>query len=131
MKSQRTKQCKRLSIFFGVLHFLCIFGPLLYYVPYAIIKGGAGDKLFLSLEIIVSIILAVFAIILDAKTRGGLIKTIMWLLILGITIALSEVKTFICIMAICAIVDELIIVKLRARYKDRYAANREIDRRSQ
>lgn len=129
MKSERTKQCKRLSILFGILHFLCLFGPLLYFVPYALVVGEVGRKLALSLFLIVSVCLSVCAIISDAKTRGGLAKSIMWLLVIGISICLTEVATFVYIMASVSIFDELFVVRMRAKYKDAYAANREIDRR--
>ena len=129
MKSERTKQCKRLSVFFLILHILCLFGPLLYFIPYAYIVGEVGRKLALSLFLIVALCLSVVALISDAKTRGGLAKSIMWILVIGISICLQEVKVFVYIMAIVSIIDELVIVKLRAKYKDAYAANREIDRR--
>lgn len=129
MESERTKQCKRLSILFLVLHVLCLFGPLLYFIPYAYIVGEVGRKLVLSLFLIVALCLSVIAIISDAKTRGGLVKSIMWTLIIGISICLQEVKVFIYIMAIVSVIDELVIVRLRALYKDAYASNKEIDRR--
>lgn len=129
MKGERTKQCKRLSILFLILHILCLFGPLLYFIPYAYGMGEVGHTLVLSLFLIVALCLSVVAIISDAKTRGGLAKSIMWILIMGISICLIEVKVFIYIMAIVSIIDELFIVKMRAKYKDAYAANREIDKR--
>lgn len=129
MKSERTKQCKRLSILFLVLHILCLFGPLLYFIPYAYIVGEVGRKLALSLFLIVALCLSVVAIISDAKTRGGFAKSIMWILVIGISICLQEVKVFVYIMAIVSIIDELVIVKLRAKYKNAYASNKEIDRR--
>ena len=129
MKSERTKQCKRLSILFLVLHILCLFGPLLYFIPYAYIVGEVGRKLALSLFLIVALCLSVVSIISDAKTRGGMAKSIMWILVIGISICLQEVKVFVYIMAIVSIIDELVIVRLRAKYKDAYAANKEIDRR--
>lgn len=129
MKSERTKQCKRLSILFLVLHILCLFGPLLYFIPYAYIVGEVGRKLALSLFLIVALCLSVVALISDAKTRGGFAKSIMWILVIGISICLQEVKVFVYIMAIVSIIDELVIVRLRAKYKDAYASNKEIDRR--
>lgn len=129
MKSARTKQCKRLSILFTILHFLCLFGPLLYFIPYAYIVGEVGRKLALSLFLIVALCLSVFAIIGDAKTRGGLAKSIMWIMIIGVSICLTRVETFVYIMAGVSILDELLIVRLRNKYKDAHAANREIDRR--
>ena len=129
MKSERTKQCKRLAIVFGILHFLCLFGPFLYFIPYAYAVGALVSKVTLSLTIICALVLAAFTILAEAKTRGGLIKTIIWLLLIGVATCLSSVEAFLYIMAIVSIVDELFIVRMRAKYKDAYAANREIDRR--
>lgn len=128
-QSDRTKQCKNLSLLFGILHFLCLFGPLLYYIPYAFASGETGQKLGLSLFAIVAICLMFLAIISEAATRAGLIKSMLWLLILGITMCLTEAKTFIYVMAIVSVVDELIIIKLKDHYKNKYSANVEIDRR--
>lgn len=127
--SDRTKQCKTLMIIFGILHFLCLFGPILYFVPYGFIVGEAVSKITLGFSVITSLCLAVIMLFADAAVRGGLTKTIMWLLVLGVVICLAEVKAFIIIMAAVSIIDELVITKLHARYKDAYAANREIDRR--
>lgn len=129
MKSKRTKQCKKLANLYGMLHFFCLYGPFLYFIPYALIMGTVGKKIALSLFLIVSLCLAFFAIIGDAKTRGGLYKTIMWILIIGVLTCLEQAKTFIYLMAIISIIDELLIIKLKDKYKDAYAANKEIDRR--
>ena len=129
MKSERTKQCKKLAIVFGILHFLCLFGPFLYFIPYAYVVGALVSKVTLSLTIICALVIAAFTILAEAKTRGGLIKTIIWLLLIGVATCLSSVEAFLYIMAIVSIVDELFVVKMRAKYKDAYAANREIDRR--
>lgn len=129
MASNRTKQCKRLSIMFGIFHFLCLFGPFLYFVPYAFAVGQMVSKITLSLTIIVSLVISAFAILAEAKTRGGLVKSIIWLLLIGVSVCLSKVETFLYIMAIVSIIDELFVVRMRAKYKDAYAANKEIDRR--
>lgn len=127
--TERTKQCKNLHIIFTIIHFICMFGPLLYFIPYAYSIGGTGRKVGLSLFIVVALCLSVFAIIADAKTRGGLAKTILWTIIMGVCLCLTEVKTFIYVMAIVSILDELVFTKLSVKYKDAYAANKEIDRR--
>ena len=128
--NKRTKQCKNLVSLFNVLHFLCLFGPFLYYIPTAFVEGQPGEKLALSLTMVVSLILAAFVILADAATRGGLIKSIMWSLLLGVCFCLPQVETFVYIMAIISIIDELVIVKLRNHYKTALIANKEMDRRS-
>lgn len=129
MKSERTKQCGRLQFLFGFLHFFAIFGPFLYFIPYAFIIGTPVEKIGLSFTIIVCLCLTIFMFIAEARTRMGFTKTIMWVLIVGVLFCLTEVKTFIYVMAIVSVIDELLIVKLRNKYKDAKAANREIDKR--
>lgn len=126
----RTKQCKRLSILFGILHFLCLFGPFFYFIPYAFIVGKVINKLTLSVTLIISLMLAAYSLFTDAKHRGGLSKTIMWILVIGISACLAQIEVFIYIMATISIIDELFIIRMLAKYKDAYAANREIDRRN-
>lgn len=129
-KSARTLQCRNVVSWMNVLHFLCLFGPLLYYIPHAFVCGEPGQKLCLSLLSIVALCLGLLMIIIDASKRAGFAKTIMWILVLGIAICLEQAKIFICIMAVVAIIDELIIVRIRDKYKTALAANKEIDRRA-
>lgn len=129
IKSDRTKHCSNLYILFTVLHFICLFGPFLYYIPYGFATGEPSQSVALSLAIIISLLLAAFSVFVDTKSRAGMPKTITWILIIGVLIALKEVETFIYIMSIASILDELLIIRMRAKYKDMYVANKEIDRR--
>lgn len=130
MKSERTKQCGRWYIIFSIVHFLCLFGPFIYFIPSAFTSEvSTTRKVALTLCMVVGCILALLAIISDAKTRGGLAKSIMWLLVLGVMVCLQSAKTFIYIMAIVSIIDELFIVRLKDKYKTAHIANKEIDRR--
>lgn len=128
-ESKRTKQCKNLHLLFSILHFLCLFGPFLYYIPYAFVVGATVTKVTLSLSIIVSLTLSFFMLISDATARAGFTKSIMWILVAGVILCLTEVKIFVFIMAFISVLDELIFIKLRDKYKDAAAANKEIDRR--
>lgn len=130
MKSERTKNCGRLALLFGILHFICLFGPLMYFIPYGFYTGTEVQKISLGMTVIASIVLAVFSIVADVKHRGGLHRTIMWVLIAGVLFCLTEIKTFIWIMAITSVIDELVFVKLRNYYKTALIANKEIDKRT-
>lgn len=127
--SKRTKTCLKLKIVFSIIHFLLMFGPLGAYLPAAFAVAEPAARVTLSLVFIISIILACIMVLVEAKTRGGIAKSIMWLLILGITWALNEVRLFIQVMAITSLIDELIVVKLLDHYKTALIANKEIDRR--
>lgn len=127
--TKRTKQCRNLRDLFTVLHLVCLFGPFVYYIPTAFINGQPGEKLALSLTMVVALILGAFTLLAEAATKGGLAKSIMWTLILGVCFCLPKVETFVYIMAIISIIDEIVIIKLRDKYKTAFLANKEIDRR--
>lgn len=130
IQSERTKQCKAMKSIFGLLHFLCLFGPLLYFIPYGYVTGETVQKIGMSFTIILSVILAVISIIVSVTARAGLHRCIMWVLISGVLFALKEIQIFIWIMAITSILDELVFTKIYGYYKDCLLANKEIDRRS-
>lgn len=127
--SERTKQCKNRKNLFGLLHFLCLFGPLLYFVPYGYITGETVEKIAMSFTIIISVVLAVISVVVSVTARAGLHRCIMWTLIAGVLFCLQEIQTFIWIMAITSILDELIFTKVRDYYKAALISNKEIDRR--
>lgn len=129
MASERTKQCKRRRIIFSILHFLCLFGPFIYFIPYGYITGEMGDKVIMSFSVVTSLILALISAITDIKHRAGLHRVILWGLIIGVLFCLQQVKTFIYIMALTSIVDEIIFVRLKDYYKAAEIANKEMDRR--
>ena len=127
--SQRTKQCRILNLVFGLLHFLCLFGPLLYFIPYGYITGETVEKIGMSFTVITALILSMISILVSATHRAGLHRCIMWVLIAGVLFCLEKVQVFIWIMAITSILDELIFTKVKDHYKAALISNREIDRR--
>lgn len=127
--SERTKQCKSLKTIFTILHLICLFGPLVYFVPYGYITGEITEKIALSLTVTVSLILACISLVVGVTARAGLQRTILWTLIAGVLFCLRDIQVFIWIMCVTSILDELIFVKVKDHYKTALAANIEIDRR--
>ena len=127
--SDRTKQCRILNIIFGILHFLCLFGPLLYFIPYGYITGETVEKIGMSFTIVTALILSMISIIVSVTARAGLQRCIMWVLIAGVLFCLKEVQTFIWIMAVTSILDELVFTKIKDHYRAALISNKEIDRR--
>ena len=127
--SSRTKDCRRRKWKYTILHWLCLFGPLLYFVPYAFATGETVQKLTLSLTVVVSAVIYLISVVTSSTHRAGIHRTILWLLIAGILFCLTEIKTFIWVMCITSILDELIFVRLKDRYAELTRTNKEIDRR--
>ena len=127
--SARTKQCRSLKFIFGLFHFLCLFGPLLYFIPYGYITGETVEKIGMSFTVITALILSIISIIVSATHRAGLHRCIMWVLISGVLFCLKEIQTFIWIMAVTSILDEFIFTKVKDHYSAALISNKEIDRR--
>lgn len=129
--SKRTQHCRKMYWIFNLAHFLALFGPFAYYIPYCFIKGETTEKIAVSLSLLTSLVLLVIAFIVDVKNRAGLSKTALWILILGVIYVLNSVNItiFVCIMAIISIIDELVFIKLRDNYMAKLNSNKEIDRR--
>ena len=128
--SKRTRQCRLLTWIFEGLHFLCLFGPLLYFIPYGYATGDTVSKVAMSFTVVVAIILLVMSVLVSVTARADLHRTIMWVLIAGVLFALTDVQAFIWIMAITSILDELVFTKVRDYYKHALLSNKEIDRRN-
>jgi uncharacterized membrane protein YhaH (DUF805 family) len=129
--SKRTQHCRKMYWIFNLAHFLALFGPFAYYIPYCFIKGENTEKIAVGLSVLTSIILLVMAFIIDVKHRNGLNKTAFWILILGVIYVLNSVNItiLVCIMAVISIIDELVFIKLRDLFMAKLNANKEIDRR--
>jgi hypothetical protein len=115
---------------FGALHFLCLFGPLLYFIPYGYITGEVVQKVGMTFTVVISIVLAFISLMVSINHKAGMHRCIMWVLIAGVLFCLTEIKVFIWIMCITSILDELIFTKVKDHYKAALVANKEIDRRS-
>lgn len=129
MKSEYTKSCYRKKHLFQFIHFLILFGPFLYFIPYAYIIGETADKIILSFSVVVCLILTFISFIIDVSHRSSLHKSIFWLALIGILFCLNEIRVFIYIMAFCAIIDELIITRMIEYYRAAGIANKQIDKR--
>lgn len=127
-ESQITKKCRAKKTFFSILHFLLLFGPLLFFFPYGFIIGTLTTKVTMGLSVVLSLVLGGLSLLVDAK-HSGFSKSIMWILISAVLMALTQVKAFILIMAGTSIVDELIVNPCRNKYKVELISNRAIDKR--
>lgn len=127
--SIHTKKVKRKLLICEILHFLFLFGPFLYFIPYAYITSGLHEKIILSLDVIVCIILAIISGISSLTHQGNLHKSIFWIGIIGIIFCLDSVRAFCYIMAIASIIDELILLRLIKKYEIKKETNTALDER--
>lgn len=123
-KSDITKKYGRISI---LLFWLSLAVTILPVVVYAIIgfaNGAVHEKLTLGITLIVAIILAAVNVIFKFH-----IRSVLWIMVLGIYFCLDNIMPLLLIVAIGTIVDEFLLSPLHKLYKNKAKINREIDKR--
>ena len=124
--STMTSKYKKLSILTFLLSAICSLCPILIYVIKAFIDKDVQEVNKYTLGIMCSVALVVTLINIIAKLH---LRCIPWILLLGIYLCLRDITTLLIIMAITTIIDELILMPLHKSFKNKYAINKEIDKR--
>ena len=119
-----TKSYKIKKNIVGLLSFLCTVGPLLTFIVMGLIQGEGKEKLCLSLTAIASIIIALFGVFKKIH-----LKSVTYILIIGLWIALDNLLPFVLTLAICTMLDEMIFTPLYKRFNEDYHTHKQIDKR--
>ena len=121
---ERTAKFKKSKVILGLISFLLCYAPLFV----ALVVGFSYTEGVWKISLTISCALALLLTIINAIAKYS-IRSTMWILLIGIYIALDDVMPYLIAIAICTIVDEFIISPLHRKYKDLYTINREIDAR--
>ena len=124
--STMTKKYKKLSILTFLLSTICSLCPILIYVIKAFVDNDVKEVNKYTLGIMCSVALVITLINIVAKLH---LRCIPWILLLGIYLCLRDITSLLIIMAITTIIDELILMPLHKSFKNKYAINKEIDKR--
>lgn len=121
-----TKKTKLLAIVFSVFSVLLNIGPLAVYTILGLVNSTlVYQKVALSMTVFIVAILTVIAI-----ANKVAMKSRIWVILLGLYFCLHSITTPLIIIAVCQVVDELIVSPLAKHYRQRYRINKEIDLRS-
>lgn len=107
-----------------ILSFLCSTGPLIVFTVAGLIEAQRHEKICLALTSIASIILALLALL-----RKVHLKSTVYILMVGLWIALENIIPFLITLGVCTILDELIFTPLYKRFNEDYHTNKQIDKR--
>lgn len=124
MRSDRTKQCARRYVIYSILSFLLLLFPFGYYTITGFITTGLIQKASLGVMFIMSGFMCLFCLIKKHKPRS-----IIWLLVIGLYIALENIMPLIIMVAIVSLLDEFIFAPQAQKYKRLTEENTEMDRR--
>ena len=119
-----TKTLKFKKNLFLTLSFLCSFGPLIVFTIMGLIEGNWVGKFTLTMTAIASIGLAIYQAMQKIHLRS-----ITYILLIGLWVALDRLLPCIITIAVCTIIDELVFSPLYKRYKEDYHTNLQIDKR--
>ena len=102
------------------------FLPLIIYIikGYASIEVSEARKVTLTMTMMIALLLSIYNILAKKHMRS-----VIWILLLGVYFALQEIELLLLLMAICTIVDEFLVEPLMKKYKLKWKTNCEIDSR--
>lgn len=122
--SQTTKSLKNKTYFFHILSWILTFLPILIWLGIALAKSNDVTKTALAISVLVAFLLTLVNLLLKYSIRSTI-----WILLIGIYVALKDITPLLIIIAVCTIIDEFIVHPLYKHYKERYHINKEIDKR--
>lgn len=122
--SQTTKSLKTKKNIFHLLSWLLTFLPIIIWLGIAMAKSNDVTKTALAISVTIAGIFTLANLLLKYSIRSTV-----WILLIGIYIALKEITPLLIIIAVCTIIDEFIVHPLYVHYRDRYKINKEIDKR--
>lgn len=124
MASTTTKKYQKYYWLLLATSWLLTLGPLLGYGFYAFIVAEPVQKIAMGSMFFAAVALTGISIVCKLHLRSTL-----FILLLGVYIALREITILLVIVAVCTILDELIVTPLKNKYKSKLNINKEIDKR--
>lgn len=118
----KTYKCK--MIIAGTLSFLCTYGPLITFIIMGLIQGKEQEKITLTITLVGAIALAALGALRKVQFRSTI-----FIVMIGLWVALDRLMPFMLTLAICTILDETIFHPLYVRWREDYRTNKQIDKR--
>jgi hypothetical protein len=123
--SERTKRLGKLNALLVFLSTACNVAPLAAYVIIAFLNADlVVEKVTLTMTILVVLILTMVSIVNKIALRSRL-----WIVLIGIYIALDNILVPLLIISICQVIDELVISPIKRTVNIKLKINKEIDSR--
>lgn len=122
--SDITKKYRRGYYITTVISWLLVLGPLVGYIIYGFISGATVQKLSLGISTMAALALTGFSIVFKKHIRSTI-----FIILLGIYIALREITILLVILSICTILDEFVVTPLQKSFREKMVINAQIDRR--
>ena len=119
-----TKNYKNDYILCRTLSILMTLIPLVIYTIKGFCEGTPGSKVTLGVCFTTALILTIINVVFKYHMRSTI-----WILMIGLYVAVDNIIPLLIILAITTILDEFILTPLSRHYKSKYTINKEIDKR--
>lgn len=120
-----TKKYGRLWLLFAIISVLLNLTPLATCTILAFMADVVlVKKVALATTLFITLILTLICLINKYAMRSRL-----WIMLIGIYICLDYIMTPLIIIAVCQVLDELIICPVKNNFKNKYTIHKEIDKR--
>ena len=119
-----TKKYKNDYILCRTLSILMTLIPLVIYTIKGFCEGTPGSKVTLGVCFTTALILTIINVVFKYHMRSTI-----WILMIGLYVAVDNIIPLLIILAITTILDEFILTPLSRHYKAKYTINKEIDER--
>lgn len=123
-ESMITKNCKKRMIICKIISIILSFLPIIIFTIKAFVEGTPTHRLTMGVLFIFAGVLTAINILNKYSLRSTT-----WILLLGVYICLKNITPLIVIIAICTIVDEIIVTPLYKNFKGNFKINKEMDKR--
>lgn len=123
-ESATTKKYKKLWIIFSAASWILTLGPLVGWLIYGFISSGIVQKAALISTGFAAMVLTAVNVIFKKHIRSTV-----FVLLLGIYLALNKITALLIVLAVCTILDEFIITPLQKKYHNKFTINKEMDAR--
>lgn len=119
-----TEKYKKIYIYSRILSALLVIIPVIVYTVLGFVQGTVGSKVVLGACLTTALIFVIINVIAKHKIRSTI-----WIILIGLYMACSNIIPLLIIIAISTIIDEFILEPLCKKYKEKYVINKEIDKR--
>lgn len=110
----------------AVVSFMLNVAPLAIYAINAVVAADLFyEKIALSMTVFIVLIMTLISLVNKIAFRSRL-----WIALIGIYVCIDSIMTPLIIIAVCQIIDELIISPLKKNQKNKLIINKEMDKRS-
>lgn len=114
----------------SIIHFMLLIGPLAYFLIKGFIYGETVQKVTIGLTSFCIVLLYGLTLLIQETKRAGIRRSILWVTLLGLCLILTEVKIPIAVIAMCSLLDELVIQPSLNKVRELFTINKEFDKRN-